>query len=177
MSGRSVKDEFLLGAMTFLNWLWDTSVYLYEEAGKRCGRGWAAFMKEEEVWHIFENGAAYPCEAAEADQPQWIYNVTRNHLILSEDGPFDPAALHHCQYIGGSIKRGDEEIYDMTDFLTAVRVHGTEQPSVKVLVWAWAAWTGRKEVGWVASQRAPYNVVLMDTNADESTYEVTASSA
>ena len=176
--GRSMKDEFLLSAMTFLNWLWDASVYMYNEAGRRCGRGWAAFSKDEEVWHIFENGAAYPCETAEGDQPHWVYNITRNHLISGAGGgaPADPAgiegapnALRSCGYIGGGIKRGEAELYDMTDFLSSVRVHATagQEVPVRVLVWAWAAWTGRREVGWVASQREPYSVVLMDTNADE----------
>ncbi len=168
--GRSMKDEFLLSAMTFLNWLWDTSVYLYGEAGKRCSRGWSAFSKDEEVWHIFESGAAYPCEAAEGDAPQWVYNVTRNHLICTAEGLVDPAALRHCEYIGGGIKRGEEELYDMTDFLTGVRIHGAQQPPIRVLLWAWAAWTGRREVGWVASQREPYSVVVMDSNADETTH-------
>ena len=175
MAGRTVKDEFLLGAMTFLNWLWDTSVYLYSETGKRCGRGWAAFVKEEEIWHIFENGAAYPFETAEGDQPQWIYNATRNQLINNCGGLMDPAAFRHCEYIGGGIKRGPTEIYDITDFLTAVRIHGcgsTEQPPVRVLLWAWAAWTGRKEVGWLASQREAYSVVLMNQEADEVVHEV-----
>jgi hypothetical protein len=176
--GRSMKDEFLLSAMTFLNWLWDTSVYMYNEAGRRCGRGWAAFSKDEEVWHIFENGAAYPYEVAEGDQPQWVYNVTRNHLISSAGGgaPADPAAiveaanvLRPCEFIGGGIRRGEAELYDMTDFLSSVRINvvAGQQPSIRVLVWAWAAWTGRREVGWVASQRETYSVVLMDANADE----------
>ncbi len=168
--GSSIKSEFLLGAMTLLNWLWDTTAYIYSEASSRLGRSWSAFIKEEDVWHIFESGVAYPCEVADGDQPQWIYNATRNHLIWSEGGLVDPAALRHCQYIGGGIERAEEEIYDMTDFLTAVRIHGTAQPPVKVLLWAWAAWTGRKAVGWVASQRVPYNVVLMDSDAEQSVH-------
>lgn len=177
MAERSLKSEFLLGAMTFLNWSWDTSVYLYNESVKRCGRGWTAFTKDEDIWHFFENGAAYPYEAAEADQPTWIYNVSRNHLISTAGGLVDPAAFRHCEYIGGSIKRGETELYDITDFLTAVRIHGRQQPPVRVLLWAWAAWTGRKEVGWLASQREAYSVVLMNQEADEVVHDVAAFSA
>ena len=157
--------SMLISSLSYFNWIHD----LWFNFTRRLGKAWAAYSSEEGVWHIYDNGNytyACPSDYVLGDRPQYIFNLENNHLIDTRAGLVNPALLQPCEYIGGSLYYDGESQDDMTDFISNLRIFGA-QPSVRVLVWAWAVSTGRDRLGWLASRREPFEARLMDRNADD----------
>ena len=155
----------LISSLTYFNWLCD----VWFDFRKRLGRAWSAYGAQEGVWHIYDkSGLTFACPAdfVYADQPQYIFNSESNHLIDTTAGLVDINRLVVSDYIGGSLYYDSRIQDDLTDFISSVRIFGA-QPSARVLVWAWAVKTGRDKLGWLASRREPFEVRLMDRNADD----------
>lgn len=155
----------IISSLTYFNWFYD----LWFSFQRRLSKAYAAYNAQEGIWHIYDRAGltfACPADFVYDDRPQYIYNTETNHLIQRAAGLVDPTRLQPCEYIGGSLYYDNSSQEDLTDFISNVRIFG-EQPSARVLVWAWAVSTGRDKLGWLASRQEPFEVRLMDRNADD----------
>ena len=155
-------SSILISSLSYFNWIYD----LWFDFSRRLGKAWVAYGVEEGVWHIYNRGDltfACPADFVYADQPQYIFNTETNHLFDTRAGL---VGAQPSDYIGGSLYYNGSSQEDLTDFISTMRIHG-EQPPVRVLVWAWAVATGREKLGWLVSRQEPFEVRLMDRNADD----------
>lgn len=157
--------NIIISSLSYFNWIYD----LWFGFTRRLGKAWVAYGAQEGIWHIYDDGShtfACPSEYVSSDRPQYVFNLETNHLIDTSAGLVDPTQLRQSDYIGGSLYYNSAFQDDMTDFMSQIRIFG-QQPSVRILVWAWAVKTGREKLGWLASRREPFEVRLMDRNADD----------
>lgn len=155
----------VISSLTYFNWFYD----LWFSFRRRLSKAYAAYAADEGIWHIYDRGGltfACPSDFVYGDHPQYIFNAETNHLIDTRAGVVDNTRLRLSNYIGGSLYYDGASQEDMTEFISALRIFG-EQPPARVLVWAWALATGREKLGWLASRREPFEVRMMDTNADD----------
>lgn len=158
-------SSILISSLTYFNWFYD----LWFSFTRRLSKAYAAYTSKEGIWHIYDRAGltfACPSDFVYGDNPQYIFNMESNHLINTSAGLMDPTLLQPSDYIGGSLYYDGSSQEDLTDFISNLRIFG-EQPPVRILVWAWAVATGREKLGWLASRQEPFEVRLIDRNAED----------
>jgi hypothetical protein len=162
--------SILISSLSYFNWIYD----LWFDFTHRLGKAWSAYAAQDGIWHINNignKGYIYPAHIMTDDRPEWIFNAETNHLINTSVGLVEGNGLH-SEFIGGSLYENNVEIHDITDFISSLRVFGS-QPPIQVLVWAYAAKTGSGCLGWVAARRnQPFEARMLNREADEVIYQL-----
>jgi hypothetical protein len=162
--------SILISSLSYFNWISD----LWFDFTNRLCKAWSAYSAKDGIWHIntIENkGYAYPSDIMTDGRPEWIYNAETHHLIHTSVGHVEGNGFH-SEFIGGSLYQNGIECHEITDFISSVRVFGS-QPPIQVLVWAWAAKTGSDCLGWVAARRNElFEARMLNREADEVIYEL-----
>jgi hypothetical protein len=162
--------NILISSLSYFNWISD----LWFDFTNRLYKAWYAYGAQDGIWHIntIQNkGYAYPSDIMTDDRPEWVFNADTNDLIDTSAGPVEGNGFH-SEFIGGSIYQNGIECHDITEFISTVRVFGS-QPPIQVLVWAWAAKTGSDCLGWVSARRNEiFEARMMNREADEVIYQL-----
>lgn len=163
--------NILISSLSYYNWIYD----LWFSFTHRLGKAWSAYGAEEGIWHINHIGNkayAYPADMMAGDRPKWIFNAEHNYLIDTTVGQVDVNDYHRSAFIGGSLYQNNIEYYDMTDFISSVRIFGS-QPPIQIIIWAWAIKTSKECVGWLEARRDEVcEARMLNREADEEIYNV-----
>jgi hypothetical protein len=162
-------SSILISSLSYFNWIYD----LWFGFTHRVGKAWSAYGSQDGIWYINQIGnkaIAYPADLMTGDRPEWIFNAETNYLIDTRVRLVEGNGLQ-SEFIGGSLYENNVEIHDITDFISSVRIFGT-QPPIQVLVYAWAVKTGRDSLGWLMARRnESFEARMMNREADEIIYE------
>lgn len=169
----NIPPDVALKTLSILNTTWS---FLSSAASFvwKVGKGiWKSVLPEN---YVFFNGSGFPynihdlnLNAPGVAAPEWYYNASRRIFISAHlHDTSDSFQTHHLPFLSAEVKYNDLMLYDITEFMEAVRWAGDgaqHPPSASVLLGAWAL-----ETGVVLHASEHLKLVVIDDEGSEKTF-------